>query len=375
MKTNFLLFLSTILFLSCSEKSPEVELIKQKTIELQLETFENFSVRQHMLIGEKEYLVCFDSSKPALRFYNINSGLREMSVPLALFPDYKFPNYYSYIISEDSILVLNSNEVFLIDSLGDLHTKWNFDNYDLTKDRGLLASFRFPLRLINKKIICNSPYIGVRIITKAALKEYYSKPIVGILEVGQDELKSVKYFGYFPKSYTDSTKDFYDIAPSWTVNSGNNIILSFGKDHGLYVYDDNGNFKKEVIAKSKFIDHFNELSEGKSKDFSFLKRYMTIEPEYENIIYDQFNDMYFRVVKHRIDDYENEDGTVKTKFDSRFSIMFIDTDMNIMGENIFDTNEYYITGLMPTKQGLMILKNTNSAEKKYVFDFFKVVSK
>jgi hypothetical protein len=368
-----LIFFITISFfyLDCSESSHRIELTKINDINLNNLPEDAFFI-EYIISNENEYLVALNKNIPAFNFFNIESGNIDHSIPLNNIAGYSIPWYSTEFIGTDSCLIINSriNQITLLNNKGTILNEWRFADEN-TYTFGTTPYM--PFKLFKNRIYCNSIRNDIRINTIENLREYYSSPTNVILELNSDTLKPNTYFGEFPPSYKDQTKNYNDFLPCAAYNEKGETILSFGSDHNLYVYDSYGKFIREISGKSKYIDEFNEMDIEKESDYAFLKKYLAVEPKYLKFIYDPYSKMYYRIAKHKINNYENKDGTVKSSLDGNYSIIFFDSELNILDEILFNHSEdYHFMGLIPTKNGLLISNKTaNQSEEKY-FGLFQL---
>ena len=87
------------------------------------------------------------------------------------------------------------------------------------------------------------------------------------------------------------------------------------------------------------------------------------EAVYANIIFDKYRNTYYRIAKHK-----SNSNNLK---DFKFSIMILDKNFNILGEQIFNNLEYNISACFVSKNGLLLKKQDDlSGITKY--DIYKV---
>ncbi len=373
---NLILFL-TILYSGCTNKTGSVDLTYKTSIKFEILPNESFLFHQYLLDNMDEYLICLDSSVAAFSFYSLTNNKKVFSIPIGnVCSNYSNRWNDAYIVSVDSVIIFNSesNQLFLLDEQGTIIDEWEFEKYIKDQEFHLFSGTSNNIYFKNKTIYCGIVRTDIRLNTKSTLLEYYNSPTNLIMKVSSNANQSFRLFGTFPDSYSNNPKNFYDVTPSRTI-SEENTILSFNKDHNLYIYNQDGDLIKTINAKSNYINNFVEIDEKNTYNFNYLKKYLTVEPKYERVIYDPFTHLYYRIVKHRIDNYENEDGTIKSMLDSDYSIIFLDKNFNIIDEFLFDSKQYYIPGLIPTKNGVL-LPSINKNEKHFFSsDIFKVTVK
>jgi hypothetical protein len=186
-------------------------------------------------------------------------------------------------------------------------------------------------------------------------------------------LKPIKQFGQFPESYyKDKIFNFYDTTPSKTFNLNDKIVLSFAKDHFVYIYNLNGEFISKKSSKSSYIDYFNEFDSSKIYDFLYLRSYIEEEPAYLRIIYDQYQNLYYRLVKHRNQVNEKVELNITDKNYQNFSLIVFDENLELQDEIILNSDEFYLPGLIPTKKGILIPNSKKSNDSLFYGGIYKV---
>ncbi len=373
---NLFLFL-TMIYFGCTNKTGTVELTRNTSIKIEVLPTESFLFHQYLWDNMNEYIICLDSSVSAFSFYSLANNKKVFSIPISnACKNYSNRWNDAYIVSIDSVIIFNgeSNQLFLLNKQGIKTGEWKFEKSIKDKEFHLFSVGSNHISFQNETVYCGVVRTDIRLNTKQTLLEYYNSPTNLILQVSSKAIQGFRLFGTFPDSYINNSRNFYDVTPSRTINN-ENIILSFGKDHNLYIYNHDGKLVKTTNAKSNYIDDFNPIDEKNVSNFSYLKRYLTDEPKYERVIYDQFTHLYYRIVKHRIGKYENEDGTVKSMLDSDYSIIFLDKDFNIIDEVLFGSKQYYIPGLIPTKNGILLPSLDGNDKHIFSADIFKVTLK
>lgn len=374
MKIFNLIFLFILINSGCKENTNILEISRKGNLEFQISQNESFSFYQYVFDGTSEYVVCIDTSTVTLNFYNLNNGSLEHYIPLTEGTT-KFNKRLNdiYIISKDSILLINShsNKLFLLDSNGNKKHEWVIENLPQQGNYNLFSAGFSSLEFKNNRVFCGIVRTDIRLNNKQSLKEYYNSPTNIILIIKDGDIESTKSFGIFPEAYTSEIKDMYDFTPSRAI-SQDKIILSFNKDHNIYIYNVNGELIKKVNSKSKYIENFNEMEEAKSSDFSYLKEFLTKEPKYERILYDSHYDLYYRIAKHSLNEYYRNDGTKKSFYDNEYSIIILDKNLNFIDEVIFESKKYFVPGLIPTKNGLLLPLFNDNEEKRFTADLFEI---
>jgi hypothetical protein len=264
------------------------------------------------------------------------------------------------------------NRIFIVNNEGKVIGDWKLST-KLNNKYSLFAQVDNPIYFINHKFYCSSIRNDIRLTNQQSFKEYYDSPTNIILAISSDTLKPIKQFGQFPESYyKDKIFNFYDTTPSKTFNLNDKIVLSFAKDHFVYIYNLNGEFISKKSSKSSYIDYFNEFDSSKIYDFLYLRSYIEEEPAYLRIIYDQYQNLYYRLVKHRNQVNEKVELNITDKNYQNFSLIVFDENLELQDEIILNSDEFYLPGLIPTKKGILIPNSKKSNDSLFYGGIYKV---
>ncbi len=365
-----ILFILFILF-SCSSKTNRIELELVNEIKINIPKGSNFIFTQYFTDNQNEYLVWLDSTNKLI-FFNLEKLKTDYSIKLVNFnPKW---NYYS-IINRDSLIIISNlhNRISAVNNKGEVIGDWKLSTI-LQEKYSLFAQVDNPIYFIDHKFYCSSIRNDIRLTNQKSFKEYYDSPTNIILAISSDTLKPIKQFGQFPESYyKDKIFNFYDTTPSKTFNLNDKIVLSFAKDHFIYIYNLNGEFISKKNSKSSHIDYFNEFDNSKINNFLYLRSYIEEEPSYIRIIYDQYRDLYYRLVKHR--SHANKGNTelnITNKDYQDFSLIVLDNNLELLDEITLNSNEFYLPGLIPTNKGILIPNTRKSNDSLFYGSIYKV---
>lgn len=275
-----------------------------------------------------------------------------------------FKDAYFYEISInsfDSILILSTdkNLITLVNDSGEI-----INEYNISPDYTIISKHDNPIEYINGYIhVCNtSKTIGV------AEKENRIKYYKGInpeliIDISQKSLPMiVSQVGQFPDSYSETGNNYYDFFPTRCVNNKGQLLLSFNADHNIYVYESEEVVVKK-LCKSKYIKSMNSIPEDRMFDMAYLKKFQFEEPKYERIYYDKYRDKYYRIVRHR-SEFNNDPEVDCEKY--TWSIIVLDADFNIIGEQKFKSCEYNYQVFFPAKEGIYLLKPNLDPQDKTI---------
>lgn len=365
-----ILFILFILF-SCSSNTNRIELELVNEIKINIPNGSNFIFTQYFTDNQNEYLVWLDSTNK-LTFFNLEKLKTDYSIKLVNFnPKW---NYYS-IISRDSVIIISNlqNRISAVNNKGEVIGDWKLSTI-LQEKYSLFAQVDNPIYFIDHRFYCSSIRKDIRLTNQKSFKEYYDSPTNIILAISSDTLKPIKQFGHFPESYyKEKIFNFYDTTPSKTFNLNDKILLSFAKDHFIYIYNLNGEFISKKYSKSTYINHFNEFDNSKINNFLYLRSYIEEEPSYLRIIYDQYQNLYYRLVKHR--SHANKGNTelnIANKDYQDFSLIVLDNNLELLDEITLNSNEFYLPGLIPTNKGILIPNTKKSNDSLFYGSIYKV---
>jgi putative lipoic acid-binding regulatory protein len=278
-------------------------------------------------------------------------------------------NYLSvYIHNFDSIFVIDENrsELFISDFNGNILHKWDLNNALKDKD-SIYSAYSFgttPIYYYNNKVFQNIGGSG-------SPDEFYRKYCLLIYDIKDTTFrKSVN----FPAIYQQG-KDYLRSAATHCI-AENMLVYSFEFDHNIYLYDLNGNLTKKIYRKSQYLDKFAEADSSKTRYHGYDTRFRIENGEYFNIIYDKYQQLFYRIVRHNMSMVDSN-GKVNDNIDGKWSIIIKDKNFNVLTEQVFPEKIYNIYNIIPTKAGLLIStynKNNSQYNKNvYSFDVFKFI--
>lgn len=364
--TAFIFFI----LLGCSGKTNRIELKLVDEIKINISKESNFIFTQYFFDNRNEYLVFLDSTNKLI-FFNLDKPEADYSIQLLNFnPKW---NYYS-IINRDSIIIVYNlqNRISLLNDKGIIIGDWKLSTL-LDEKYSLFAQIDNPIYFINNNFYCSSIRKDIKLNNQQSFKEFYESPTNIILSISSDSLIPFKQFGYFPELYfKDKIYNFYDTTPSKTSNLIDKIVLSFAKDHFIYIYNLNGELISKKNSKSSYIDYFNEFDSSKLYDFLYLRSYIEAEPSYLRIIYDKFQNLYYRLVKHRNQTDEKSELNTNDMAYQNFSLIVLNDNLELIDEINLNSNEFYLPGLITTRRGILIPNAKKSNDTLFYAGIYKV---
>jgi hypothetical protein len=113
-------------------------------------------------------------------------------------------------------------------------------------------------------------------------------------------------------------------------------------------------------AKSNYLNHEFPVFDSKhTTDRSYNDKFDIESGFYENIFYDPYRRLYYRIVTHP-QKYINSDSTVNEYFDKSWSIIILNENFNILNEIAMPAKVYDFANIFVAKNGLFISNNNNN---------------
>ena len=195
------------------------------------------------------------------------------------------------------------------------------------------------------------------LVTKISSHDDFSNPVLNI--------------GY-PSSYRKGNwGDAYFRNVCWCYNSKEHAFyLSFANDHYIYKYDKSMEMVDKIYAGSAFaddicsIDHPQNIPLPKSKRIAhYLSSFY-----YRGIIYDKYNDVYYRILEHPWENFNPNERPWKKPI----SIAVFNSDFKYLGEKLL-SEEYNLSvdNIFVSKEGLFIRKETD-CEDELIYSIFRL---
>ena len=356
----------TILLSSCSNQNQKskVSFINENEFEISLDSKWLVPIKSKIsdtIFNKSINLVFQNLLTKKILVFNFNGN------SLKLMPDikYKINNYFInlFILSTDSIFSLqnNTNNLILQNNLGKILKIYH------------IPTIYTPVTNPSSQLIGNNHFLLLGNASKSigfGEKEerlMYYKKVKPLLKVNiNDSTFIYNTFGNFPEKYEKTGYNYKDPYPSTCFGNNNNICVSFGADDNLYLYNDSGlTLQKKV--KSTFIKEFRPYPDDKKFDMLFLKNYNIEEPKYLNIIFSPWQNLYYRIVKHRTH-LKNK----KRNVERFWSVIIIDQALNVIGEKEF-SYKFNPSIFIPTPFGILMARSDKSDNKKTVFVLMKII--
>lgn len=301
-----------------------------------------------------EYIAVLEQHKSQLCFYSIDASENEFCI--------KFNNPFQnqdliedfFVQSLDSIFLLsrNTNVIALADTTKRIKKRWQVTqpmqsgNLNYT-----LYSFSGPLHYQKGKIFTLqiNPLEGM--FTKAETREKYYKENNGvIITLTGDSAIVDNSTGKFPEEFRpDNT--YFTFCPNTCVNTKGEYIFAYSPLSEITIYrPDGGSYTAE--ARSSYHQDMKPCNSDSLLNSLYTSQYEITNYQYHSMYYDPFRNRYYRVYLHGIP-FDNQDGTVNTFDDKPWSLMILDENFKLIGEQKF-TPAYNFRDIIISKKGLLV---------------------
>jgi len=162
----------------------------------------------------------------------------------------------------------------------------------------------------------------------------------------------------FPNSYIGKVYPYQDLFRTYNAKTGK-FIFSFSYNHYLYLVDNNDNIDS-VLVESSFlhkIPKFNKYDEPNRGKDCFQ------EKMYTNIIYDQYKDVYYRILALMGDEMNLNRIDITNEYLYRpFVVMLLDAEFRVLDEMKLPAGAFNYYDVFVEKQGLWISANNPESD-------------
>lgn len=374
-----LIYLSITFLLSCTSNTKKVlsyDLVKtDTTIEFELDEHTTNNINASQIYIDKEdgieYLVFRNGLNPRLLFYNMRTGEYVKEAKYSLEGPEGISNFGGFNIR-------TKDEIYLTDI--------NFQNISVVDWNGRLIK-RIPTkRTGDGKHLCvyvsssDITLVGDSLFCSLAIDQgnrqenrLKNSPLCGVINLNNDEMKTLS-FSYF--DMTQKEDKGYIIIYYVRCFDGKRFIYSLTESDNLYVCDISHEHVKKITTKCKYWSH-REIPLQRINSQTYLQ--MLEEGEYVGFYYDQYRDLYYRVVYPPNKIKPNVNLTDISKYGrGLFDILILDKDFRVVGERRMPENTYSPRPLYIREDGVYLSEsyplNPNFDENKLVLRKFDIVS-
>lgn len=351
--TLFILFTFLLLF-SCEKNSKKTyELVKSdKSLRFPLERDTKNSILFLAPYTDKygkEYLTFQNQIKNEILFYDINTSRFEFKITPEMEGSNgvgRFLGYYIHNLDSIYLTSCDFQEIALIDKNSNVKSKIE---YEKAEDGTPLSFFCFithyyrPATIIDRKMYIYS----------GADRWIDKDPVAAVLDLDTESIKALPFiYPDYPGS--DNKKKKFGLEEEYSrCFDGKRFIYSFYYDENIYVASPEHDSVYQVKVKSKYIDKVKWLAE-----FGVSPKEACENPNYGNLLYDQYREVYYRIVYPATEINEKKEKVRSMELleygRKNFSIIILDKEFKILGETMFPDYSYNPKLIIIRKDGLYI---------------------
>lgn len=323
----------------CLTSSERTRLVLVDTLRLDVDsvTSTQHYYDQFKLIDGTPYYLIFNQSFRVLNFYNLLEKKRSHTINFQEEgPDGINEPHRFYYHNEDSIFFIyydNFKRLLLLNQLGIRINSWNiempepYESYWISGE--LFYEFKFDAR--NKNV-------GFWV----SFGKVDTKPFQKTIKQCRFNLEndSYRFFGDLPNEF--HSRNYY---PNNYVNgysAKNHFICYYLPSHEVQVYDElSGQLKKRIKIKSKHLpaEIPSLISATTDPDIQQEYNYNLENGFYVKMFSNEEGTYHYRIVKHPTS-LRYADGRIRNFFDKPFSIMLLDSGLNLIDEVVFPGGQY-----------------------------------
>lgn len=192
--------------------------------------------------------------------------------------------------------------------------------------------------------------------------------------------KEIKYLQGYPRIYDNGDWGSFQYRIMYICYNkiSNEFVFSFPASHYIYTYNPINNKRRVIYAGSK------NITEIKSKDSYFNGgmnenlRHFFKNPSYDNIIYDEYRKMYYRIVSLPSNpdcSAKDMELPVEQRCPKKLSLLIMNEHFEIVGESELPKKYFYLNNYFVDKQGLWIADPLQKTEDLLKFELFEIKAK
>ena len=272
-----------------------------------------------------------------------------------------FTSYYYH--SNDSIFIFYQwyGKLFILDKQTRKYDELDFNIPSYSSKElnppSIYPLTRAPIRKISNFLVCT----GVQ--SSDDNKQF--RPSTVLYDFYTNE---IRFANNLPDIYMNkSWGNLFAYKYACTTFNNNTMVLSYGADHYITVYNIEKDENKSFYAGTK---HYSEIKPSRlqsntnfeDEDIHYMNNLC-----YRNILFDEYRNIYYRFVFLPHPNYDREDRYLRRPF----SVIILDSDFNIIGETLLPEFEYLIAQTFVSPDGLHVQVMSDN-DDFMVFKTFKI---
>ncbi|MBE7172828.1 MAG: DUF4221 family protein [Williamsia sp.] len=354
--TQFFLTVSVCLLFVCQTASKRIRInYSEYPDSVMLKGFDELSQFQHCCLNGHDYLILYNKKNRCLQLVGLDTSHLPKSI---LLPEIIVPNnqlnvlksFYYY--KPDSIFLLNSFSLSIIDSEGTLKFKKIINAPEMNEWPAVVyGNFLdvFPIYFDARR---NQLILRQHCGPCGNAQIFFDTNVLAIYDFKKDAFidAEVPFPDKYKKSYLGDA-----ILVLREINN-DSIILNFQADPDVTIFNREKMLLSYVTARSGFQkSDLKPLDTGYRQDINRRSEHLIRNPLYLKILYDKYLKVYYRLFLEEIP-LKNEDGSYNDFFDKSLVLMVLDENFNVLSEKRLG-NGYLWNYSFVTSKGLYIMKN------------------
>ncbi|MGM0581627.1 MAG: DUF4221 family protein [Bacteroidota bacterium] len=311
-------------------------------------------------LEEKNQLAMMNASINEINIYDLESAKLDRKVKLEESGPNGVGKVRMFRVYEDKLYVLNPNQFkfFQLDFSGNVIKK-----YDLNRDNAPK-----PKATTWQPLIIDWPYAYM---ASTPYRDYNSKSFYEANDLMTRlnlETEEIAYSITYPDKIKGNLWGPNLSDKFYTYNSEQKkFIISWPPIADLSVGDFND---MELVSVPSKYNIKPEPVDEVPRDFNKRHAIFTTNPQYSDIFYNKYKNEYYRIVEQRVPEKYIDSQDYDEKSLKPFSLMVLDSDLNVKKEIEFPHLKYYHFMVFITKKGLYMAKIPEN-EDELVFDCFQ----
>ena len=278
-----------------------------------------------------------------------------------------------YFLNKDSIFVhcIPTAELILTDNDGIVKKRWSLRGDGREKWFNFFPQFASSTVIPIIKIQDNLILTGLQTVAIPA-EAIDDRPFAASLNFKTDE---IKYIYNYPKEYYGFNTNWEGDLATFVypeLSPAGEITLSFPMSHNLYIAPWDSDDFRTVYAGSNYASTIHSIDmEPKKTPMEVIRDHWAHEDKYMAIRYDQYRQLYYRIIIHGIPGADRSTREVEKPI----SVIVMDEQFNYMGETVIGTGEQWNwKNMFVTREGLNIeyIGIEEEDEDYMIFQIFNV---
>ncbi|MCE5227299.1 MAG: DUF4221 domain-containing protein [Porphyromonadaceae bacterium] len=296
----------------------------------------------------KEYLTFQNPGQNGILFYDMHTQELAFEVEPEVDGSNGVGFYMGYYIqSLDSIFLTSSDGISKITLIDHKARIINQYPHDKTQDSISLQDYH-AISFVYKPII----NINNKLYIMPSCNRWTDKdPVCAYIDLSDHTVHALLGFEYPSFPGADNKAKFSGVENDVSrCYDGKRFVYAFYYDEDIYVVSPDHKSIQRVKVKSKYIDKVKQLN-----DYMLTEKEMCENPNYGNLIYDKYRNVYYRIAYPEIEIEKNVRPLELLMYGrKKFSIIILDQDFNTIGETLFPEYIYNSAVMFIREDGLYI---------------------